>query len=108
MGNVDVCDNNILGDCFMLLMVRGGICGGLVVDSVGVSVVGSFLSWLVDEDDDIVVRSCDDVKLFCKSKEFNILFFNILDKKILFLFFIVKWIKILFFVILLFIEKRKF
>ena len=65
----------------MSSVARGSICGGLVADSVGASAVGSHLSWLADEDDDTGARRCDDVKSFCKSKESNILFFNILDKK---------------------------
>ena len=62
-------------------MARGGTFGGLVADSDGASVVGSPLSWLADEDDDTAAKSCHDVKSFCKSKESNILFLNILDKK---------------------------
>ena len=62
-------------------MARSSTCGGLVAGSVGASAVGSRLSRLADEDDATGARRCDDVKSSCESKESNILFFNILDKK---------------------------
>ena len=65
----------------MSSMAPGGTCGGLVAGSVGASVVDSSLSWLADEDDDTGARRCVDLKSSYKSKESNILFFNILDKK---------------------------